>query len=253
MNDTPINRGPVAAVIGLVGLLVAGAVAVFGPRTSELPKKVDTFFERTNAQLPQERHADVAAQIGELQSFADDPDFAQLPKPKQQDVTGRLTELKAYQAYAEAVNSIASPATADSEAKLKAIENQVARIKVPAEYSVEWSQTDAGERHRRLQDDTRALGHVVADTERGYRKAADEAELLRTTSEAANLPGRARKIVAEADALPSPVADRDKPIPGSKEITYSSVFKFEDVNAAYQRWEQARPLLKRIASLGGKE
>src|SRR5579859_2433514 len=244
------DKGPIAGLVTLVVVAIGGVVAVFSPRPSDLPAKVQAYFDKADAQTPPERHREVSAQIAELQTLADDPEFAKLPKPKQETVTGRLTELNAYQGYSQEMDAVASPASVSNEATLKEIETQLAKIKVPVEYQVEWSQTEAGLRHRQLQDAARALDRAVADTERSYRKVADEAQELHETSEKADLPGRARKIIAEAEKLPTPVADKDKPVPGSKEVTYAAVFRFERVNAEYQRWEKGRPLLKRLASLG---
>lgn len=246
MKDT--KAGPIAGAAGIIALLAA-ALSMFGPRNTDLADKVQQYFDTADAQTPLERHRQVSEQIGTLEGFEGDAGFARLPKTRRDAVTDRLSELKAYQNYSDELAKITSAGNASSEADLKALEQQLAQLKVPVAYQTEWSDTDAGTRRRHLESDVQALRRALAETAASYRRLADESEELLKNSEAAGLPARARKIVAEAEKLPTP-EDKLKPIPGASDVTYAPVFRFSAVKAEFERWEKARPDVQRLAKLG---
>ena len=227
----------------------AAALSMFG-RTADLADTVQKYFDTADAQTPAERHRDVPEQIKTLEVFEADAGFAKLPKTKRDAVTDRLAELRAYQAYLGDLEKIPSVATATSNEKLKELEQQLGKLKVPVAYQTEWSETDAGVRRRALESDAQTLRRAVADLTSAYRKVADEAEELLRNSEAAGLPARAKKILMEADKLPSP-DETSRPIPGASDVTYATVFAFTSVKAEYQRWQKAREQVKGLAKLAG--
>jgi hypothetical protein len=245
MKDS--HAGPIAGIAGIVALLAA-ALSLLGPRDADLGDKVQTYFDTADAQTPAERHRDVPEQIKTLEGFEADTGFARLPKSKRDAVTDRLVELHAYEAYAGEIDSLPSINTAGSEEKLKELEQQLGKLKVPVAYQTEWSETDTGKRRRTLEADVQALRRAVAELTAAYRKVADEAEELRRNSEAPGLPARAKKILAEADKLPTP-DDQSKPIPGAAAVPFSTAFRFASLKAEYQRWQLAREQVKGLAKL----
>lgn len=246
MKDT--KAGPIAGAAGIVALLAA-ALSLLGPRDADLAGKVQTYFDAADAQTPAERHRDVPEQVKTLEALEGDAGFTKLPKSKHDAVTDRLVELRAYQAYASDVDQLPSVATAGNEEKLKELEQQLDKLKVPVAYQTEWSETDAGRRRRTREADVRALRRAVSDLSAAYRKAADEADELRRNSEAPGLPARARRILADADKLPTP-DDQSKPIPGTADVPFATAFGFPALKAEYERWQRAREQVKGLARLG---
>jgi hypothetical protein len=246
MKDT--KAGPIAGAAGIIALLAA-ALSLLGPRNVELSDQVQKYFDTADAQKPAERHRDVPEQIKTLEGFEGDAGFAKLPKTKREAVTDRLVELRAYQTYLGDLERIPAVATATSEEKLKDLEQQLGKLKVPVAYQTEWSETEAGVRRRALDADAQALRRAVADLTAAYRKVADEAEELLRNSEASGLPARARKILMEADKLPSS-DETSRTISGASSLTYSTVLAFPSVKAEYHRWQKAREPIKGLAKLG---
>lgn len=243
-----IKAGPIAGAAGIVALLAA-ALSLLGPREADLAEKVQKYFDAADAQSPAERHREVPEQVQTLKGIEDDTGFARLPKTRRDAVTDRLVELRAYEAYTSALAQVPSVATANSEEKLKELEQQLGKLKVPVAYQTEWSDTDAGRRRRALEVDAQLLRRTVADLSAAYRKVADEADELRRNSEAPGLPARARKILAEADKLPTP-DDKLKPLPGAADVTFATAFGFTSLKAEYERWQRAREQVKGLAKLG---
>jgi hypothetical protein len=248
MKDADVKSGPIAGIAGILALLAA-ALSLLGPRDTELAARVQQYFDAADAQTPAERHRQVDEQIQTLEGFQGDSGFARLPKGKRDAVADRLGELRAYQAYAAEVESIPAASSAASEEKLRDLQEQLGRLKVPVAYQKEWSETDAGRRRQTLEADAQALRRAVDELTAAYRKAADEAEALRRNSEAPGLPARARKILMEADRLPTPDA-ASLPIPGTTGVPFATAFGFASVKAEYQRWQQAREQVKGLARLG---
>jgi hypothetical protein len=245
MKDT--HAGPIAGVAGIVALLAA-ALSLLGPRDADLADKVQKYFDAADAQTPAERHRDVSDQVKTLEGYEADTGFARLPRGKRDAVTDRLVELRVYETYAGDLDKLPAIATVSSEEKLKDLEQQLGKLKVPVAYQTEWSETDAGRRRRALESDAQALRHAVAELTAAYRKVADEAEELRRNSEAPGLPARAKKILAEADKLPTP-DDKSKPIPGTADVPFSTAFGFPALKAEYQRWQLGREPVKGLAKL----
>ena len=246
MKDT--HAGPIAGVAGIVALLAA-ALSLLGPRDADLTDKVQKYFDTADSQTPAERHRDVPEQVKTLEGFEADAGFAKLPKTKRDAVTDRLVELRAYETYANALAQVPSVATANTEERLNELEQQLGKLKVPVAYQTEWSVTDVGRRRNALESDAQLLRRAVADLSAAYRKVADEAEELRRNSEAPGLPARARKILAEADKLPTP-DDKLKPLPGAADVTFATAFGFTSLKAEYERWQRAREQIKGLAKLG---
>jgi hypothetical protein len=244
-----LRTGPVAGAAGILAL-IAAALTLFSPAKPELTERLKTYFTSTNELAAPDRLKNVDKQIEELEGFEKDADFSRLPSDRQTAVRDRLAELKAYQAYAERVATIEKPTSVTSDAKLKEIHDQLAAVKIPAEYVVAWNQSEAVEQQRQLLADSEALERTVNEVERSYRRLASDAAELRRTSDAADLPGRARKLLKEAEAVPAPVASRDKPIPGSSTVTYATVFRFERVQKAVSDWETARSFVEKAAKVG---
>lgn len=247
MND--MKAGPIAGIFALAAL-VGVTVTMMRTGSTPLPQKVDDFLDKSRSETVQERHTDVAKRVEEIQALVSDPLFAKLPPEKQKAVKAHLVELSEYRDYVERLDKITPPHDAKKDEQLRDIKAGLVQLRVPIEYQVEWSQTEAGERHRQWLDDATALEKAVDAAEKGYQKVNADAETLRKDAEGANLPARAAKILAEGSKLPSPEADNSRKIPGSQNVTYATVFSFARVDFVYDKWKKNKEVLLNIKSLG---
>ncbi len=235
-----IGNGPVAGAAGILAVLGV-AIAMFSGGQPMLAEKVDAYLKRVNAQSVREQHQDISTQLSELDALLNDAQFGKLTASRQQALRERRAELSAYQAYASEVEQVPAPSTLTRAAALKAAQEQLASVKVPVEYQVAWSQTEAGERQRKLLDEFQALERAVAEMEQTYEKLNARVRELLKDSEGAGLPDRARKILADARKLPTPAT-----------LSGSTAFGFERVQEQYRLWQKNEKKLREIAALSDK-
>lgn len=243
-----VKSGPIAGIIGVVALI--GLAVTMLRQGASLPQEVDAFLERDSGENPAARHKDAPGRIQEAEALVNDSQFDKLPASKQEQVRGRLRELKAYQEYVAKLDKITPPRDAHGLEQLDQIKSGLVALTAPIEYQVEWSQTEAGMRHRAWLQDVEAIEKAVDELMKGYEKLAAEGREVLKDAEAANLPKRARKVLADARKLPSPESDKDKRLPQSAGVTYATVFAFPVVQHAYREWTAPREKLQRLAELG---
>ena len=230
---------------GGIGLLAFLGVALSLLRPSSVPlqERVEAFYPKFS-ETAQQRHADVDKKIATLEGFRQDQEFRRLPEPHREQVENLLKELRAFQSYEQGVAAVPDPAGLRREDQFQAMRDQLAALDLPAVYSTEWSQTDAGKRHVELLDDFQSLETAVAETRRRYLQFVDEGKDVLRNDEAPQLPQRARHVLERAQKLPEPERDAGKPVPGSPRIKYAQVFEFPGVKDALRAWAKVRDQLR---------
>jgi hypothetical protein len=233
--------------MGLLAGFLLGVRQANAP--TDLQLEVSRYLAADQDQTPAARHHNIKKRIDELSAFANNPDFGRLPTDMQDRVHALLDEARAYQAFENELSRVPDPATVRSEAKLKDVENDLARLHrdVPLSYQADWSETPAYRQLAERLDDVDAIAKAVKELRQGYRAVIDKGEdVIRRENEIVGLPRRAREILDQARELPTP-EDRDRPLSGSRRVTYGTVFGFPDVLQLYQRWDQVRKQLERYA------
>ena len=140
--------------------------------------------------------------------------------------------------------AVPDPAGLRHEGQFQSMRDQLAALDVPAVYSAEWSQTDAGKRHVELLDDFQCLETAVGEARRNYLKLVDDGNEVLRNDAAPQLPQRARLVLDRAAKLPDAKRDGDRPVPGTPRIKYGQVFQFPGVQEALRAWAKVRDQLK---------
>jgi len=231
----------VTQVVGTMTLLGGfAALLVFG-FWETAPTRLETRVERFRAQQqsvsPLAAHRTPKAKIEELQSLQTDPSFERLPEEKQKFVQNQLKELQAYQDYEQKLREITDPRDATSDGQLGDIEASLKKLTIPAEYQTEWNHTEAGRRVAEWLEDIAAIREAVQKVNNWYRKLIQDGRQVLDDLNGPNLPGRARKVLEEASMPPFPENDKDQFLPGSRRVTYDTVFRFATVAQTRHTWE----------------
>lgn len=231
------SAGTFAAVAFFALLAVVLFASRPGERLNLLELQVDGFRARYLDQSPAERHQDVSAKLTELSRLADDPAFPDLPPEKQAYVQEVRKELTSYQEFQRQLDNITDPREARTASQLQSIKERLSQVTMAPEYQVEWEQTEASRRLYEWLKDVDAIAEADASTRAAYEKLVREGQQVLDRKNEPNLPKRAKAVLAQAQALPNPHADRDKLIPGSHRVTYATVFDFPAVDEWVRRWE----------------
>lgn len=233
--------------LGILAVVAAvGSAILFGHHASPanpLIERVNSFQARDQEQDVRARHQDVEKKIEELAALVNEPKFNDLLQAKQDFVRGRLRELRAYRDYRNQLGGIANPRAAQGEDELKKIRNNLNGLQAPSEYLVEWSQTEAGERHSALLKEAQALETAALDVRSGYQKLIEDGTRVVKEKDKLDLPGRARAVLDRAKELPSP----EQPIPGVEGMTHATVFQFPTIANLYQQWKKSAATLQSLA------
>jgi len=247
----------------LVGMAALALALIFGtPHEQRIPleNKVENYRSREGETPSARLRGDLPslqAKISQLTELKNDPNFGRLPQEDQDYVTQRLDELEAYRAYKAQLQQVRPVAAAHSEADLKEIEESLAKLEPPPAYQKEWSQTDAVlARDQRLKD-VAALRRAIDDAEDWYRGLKREGERLLNFAVGGGGSGEAgegwgawyeqfRKL---QDRAGSPRFREDEPVPGSAEVSYATVLRFNRVAEARDAWEAVKQRLDRVRDL----
>lgn len=247
----------------IVGVAVAIAAVVFGvpallvvvpsQNAPPLSDRADRLLAALEARQPAERYQQSGPVAAQLQALANDPQFSELPPAKQEQVRAVLHKLAAFQDYQRQLDAIAEPQTARTEEALQQIQKQLVELgaAVEAGHDLEWKQTEAGLRYARMSEDVLALHTGIAEMTQQYGQLVADGEAEITTKRNdADLPGRVKKVLERAAALPTP--DSQQPIrPGSR-VRYGTVFRFSSVADVYQRqWLPLRSRLEKLSLSAG--
>jgi hypothetical protein len=235
-----------APVVGLVA--IGTGVTLLGP-TSSLTSQVDRIMARDRDDGPAGRNREPQWKAEELHDLTRDPRFGRLAGAKQDYVHQRLRELEAYLELEKQVSAASDPADARTDEQLQAIRTALARASIPEPFRDDWQATDMVQRLETWRSDADALAHAVAAVERRYRDLTLAGQQVLDNKEAADLPGRARAVLRQAEEAPQVARDRTRPIPGSERITYSTVFPFPEVAAAMKEWQPLRTRLEPLSTL----
>jgi hypothetical protein len=92
-----------------------------------------------------------------------------------------------------------------------------------------------------------AIDAAAQATRADYQKLAYDGKQVLDAADQPNLPRRARAVLDRADRVPDPRKDQDRHIPGSRRVTYRTVFGLAGVEAAYRQWERIRRELEPFA------
>lgn len=231
----------VAGVFAAVALLAALGTMLFfirpGLDVAELENRVSHLQAREQDQSPQARHKNLKNKIDELEDVLSNAAFPRLPPPKQEYVEHRLKELTAYREFEKSIDKIPDPRTARRESQLDEIKEKLLGL-IPADYQVEWSQTEPGQRRAALLDDVQAIETAVQTVLDGYNRLVKSGKQVLDESSKPNLPSRARKVLDDAKAVPDPKNDQTKLIPGSERVTYATVFAYSRVHDLVRQWDE---------------
>jgi hypothetical protein len=174
------------------------------------------------------------------------PDFAKLPKDTQQYVANTLKEMTEYQGYAGQVHEIGNLFTHDlasikSEDLLTQVRTELEKTKPPPAYEGDWSRTQAVSDWKKWSKDLSALDAAVKKTRDAYERfSQDAAQLVDYEKKEDPRFFTLRKTLrAQLNALPQPVRDKAKLIPGADYATYGQVFEMPAVREAYRAWENS--------------
>jgi hypothetical protein len=242
-------------LIGSIGLLAAmgllAAVLFFtgpGRTPGPLEVKIDNFRAREQEMAPAQKHQRLDRRRAELATFRSDPAFADLPADKRDYVEAeyrRLTEdANDYRAYEAKVAAVLDPQNATTDEQLQQIEDSLSRLTVPEKYKADWAQSPAVQRRDFWLRDVEALRGAVEKAQKWYQKLYQDGKQVLDNLTAADLPGRARKVLREAKAAPFPEKEPDKLIPGAATVSYSAVYNFAGVVDARDRWEEIKKKLE---------
>lgn len=229
------------ATLGLLAIMAAFAAYLFFVHHvgfSGLEKQVEKFQARDQDPNVQARYKDVDSKIDKLAAFRKDPEFANLPEDKKEYIQGRLQELTAFRDFEKKLNDITEPREAKSLAELRKIRGRLEGLSIPEEYQDEWSQTEAGTRFARWKEEAKELEAAADKIRTDYDKLIQEGSDVLAKKAEAELPRRAKAILNQARDLPDPRTDADKPIKGSRRLTYATVFAFPEVAEVYHQWEE---------------
>lgn len=245
-----IAAGAAGAIVIIAGFIVTLLMHRPQPATHALEAQVDRQRAQEQDQSPKTRHKQVKARIEELILLMKDPAFATLSAEKQDYVADRLKEMQAYRTFEEQVDAIPDPIEARDDNQLQSIKERVNALAPPEQYQRDWLQTDASTRLAERKEDVDALTRAAADTRQAYQKLIQEGTQVLDQKNEPNLPRRAKEVLDKARTLPDPKSDRDKLVPGSKRIPYSTVFGFAGIEPMYQQWdEEVKKKLQPFAKL----
>lgn len=243
----------VASSLGVLTLLASALVWLLMTRNTGAPSALENAVDRHRSQEqalpPAARLRHAPTRLAELTRLEKDLAFAQLPEEKQDYVRARQRELRAYRDYDAALQQIASPHTATSFEHLEQIEASLQALSVPEEYRIDWSLTDAGRQHAEWLEDVAALRVAVKQVQGWYEERVRRASQVLADSEEPKLPARAREVLREADKPPFSEKDPDRPVPGSRRVTYGTVFGFRPVTEARAAWMALKEKLELPAKL----
>ncbi|MGE3803250.1 MAG: hypothetical protein AB7K24_01110 [Gemmataceae bacterium] len=239
------KTGPIVGIVGVLAL-VGASISLFKGQGS-LDERIDAYFRRVDeASSPLTGAGDVQAQIVEVESFIGHEDFDDLPQEKQDKVNRHKKELLAYRDYEAELNKITPPGEAKVETDLRRIRKNLDALSAPKEYAEDWSKTPAGKKHQTWRTDAAALELAVTDMTRVYEELHKDARQVIDNQNAADLPGRAQKVLDRAAAMPNPNEGGRTPIQGGIEVTYATVFAFPPAKEAYAEWLKDKTELTRL-------
>ncbi len=244
LKRKPIWSIAVAGGLAILGALTGWAISKPGGKTGSLGDLVQAEQARDQELSASQRHRDVDLKIDDLRALHSDPGFEKLPVQQREYVRGRLAELTAYREYNKKLAAIDDLKDVRGLEQLEHIRTALSELKVPAEYLVEWSTTDAYLKHAELVADGQALKSTVDEMQKAYTSLVNDGTHVIEKSAEANLPGRAREVLERGKQVPDPVRDRDKLIPGSKRITYATVFQFTALTRFGDEWKKVEARLK---------
>ncbi len=243
----------VAASLGTLAVLVGALALLFLTRGSGTPSALENAVDRyrgaEQALTPAARLRNPQTRIAELTRLAADPAFGQLPEGKQDYVRNRLRELRAFQDYEAAVQRVPSPHTATAVEQLDQIEATLRALKVPEEYRLDWDLTEAGRQHADWLEDVAVLRATIKQVVTWYQERTARGNQVLAESEEPNLPARARAVLKDAAAPPFPENDAERNVPGSRRVTWGTVFGFRPVAEARAAWQAVKDKLEPAAKL----
>jgi hypothetical protein len=167
-----------------------------------------------------------------------DPAFAGLPTAKREYVENTLKELTAYQGFVKQLDDIPDPRDARNDNQVQSIKERLTKLSILSEYQAEWGQTDAGRRRSEWLEDVAAIQAADKSITAAYQKLIREGTQVLAKKNEPNLPRRAKSILEQAQEAPNPKTDRDKLVPGSRRVTYATVFDFPGVADLLRQWDE---------------
>jgi hypothetical protein len=244
-NSKPLVGGAIAAALALLGGITY--VSTRPPDVSQLEAEVDGYLREPN---PQVRYKEPRRTAEGVARLVNDDRFERLPQRKQDELRAYLQSLKDYAERQERLAKIGDPTEVRNEDQLRALEDALTDLRARPEFKTAWRGTDLDQRSGELLEDVRALDRAAKGLQLDYRRLSDDGREVLRNKDAANLPGRARRVLEQASKLPDPKKDRATKVPGSARVTYTTVFSFPSVTEARRSWEEVRSKLAPLAELG---
>jgi hypothetical protein len=247
-----------AGVACVVGLMLLLGLGLFLTRkdtgASALERDVLALTAAARSSPAEFFQEPLDAKARRLAEWEANPEFSRLPADLQQRVRKLRAELTDYQSYKTQLenlaNAVGEPRQVRSEAELAKLREGLEKLAPPPEYAEEWAQTEAVQQRADWLKDVDVLENAVARTKASYEELIKEGKQVLENTAAPNLPKRAKAVLEKARELPDPSRDQDKTVPGSRRMTYETVFHFTSVAELYRRWkDDVRKDLEPLAKL----
>jgi hypothetical protein len=252
--------GGAAAVATVLGVLIVGGV-IDNLTTTDLPLHREIASLRASEPLPGSRLvgdvSDLQNRLSELDRIHEDPTFAELPRDDKKWVGDRIEELRRYLAYFKELRGEPRPVSRDTLPKLQEMEERLnTKLALP---DPDWAASGAGEMHRELLADIKALREGVVRMQQWYQDSSSRLTDLREFRGYGSGAGSRQKWTNEAVAalavtVPPTLEDKLK-LPGSAtSLTYAATHHFRAVKDARKEWEadhsRLQHLLEVLSALG---
>ncbi len=252
----------VLSAVSLVGLLLILAFGFYITRPSAellaleneirnvLPPQAVKPAERLKEPLD-----DTAKKLAKIQRH---PVFNQVGPPLRDDTLVYAREVEAYLAYnKEFLAKVREPRFAEGEQDLAQIERALEEMPLPSSYDAAWKDTRIGKRRDQYRNDIRRI-RVEADAVAAWFSAQKE--------DGEKLRGEGGLLLAKSTAKErddwftrvNDFLDREPPqkktarLPGTVNVTYASVYSFDQVKTALLEWETTKSSLVDLQRLVGK-
>jgi hypothetical protein len=241
--------GTVAAIFCILVLLSGFAALLIVGFWETKPGRLETGIEKFRLEQQSltrlAAHRSLQPKLEKLQAFRDDPSFDEVNKDKQEFVLNKLQELEAYHKYDQKLLDL-DPRNARSNAELDELEKAL-KAPPPPEYESEWSQTEAVRRRADWLEDIPTIRENVQRVNAWYQKLIQDGRQVLDDKDAPKRLTRATQVLQEADSR-FRESDKDELLPGSRWVTYDTVFRFTPVAETRREWGEIKRRLERIAT-----
>ncbi|GIW82140.1 MAG: hypothetical protein KatS3mg105_3947 [Gemmatales bacterium] len=241
------KAGPIAGIIAGIFAVVAVSISLYRPGAVTLEERAAVLLDK-----PVTDASDAAEQIKEIETFSAADDFAQLPDETREQMRKRLEALQAYLQFERELDRITPPQQIRGIDQLARVRKRLQELHPPREFAASWEDSQGVRRRRLWLEELSTLKETIEKTQQQYEALCADADRVLKNSQAADLPGRAKKVLDKARSVPNPDEHATRHLPRSNNLTYATVFAFRDVRDAYDLWQKKQKKLQAIVDKFGK-